>query len=100
MILCRDTDNFKIQPSNLQMAGVDQKQQRVIERNRFRSPFFDLTKENRGAIRKSILKWLAIHCLLIRLLAELTLNSLGRRTVIVFQFCSFSKNIAGRLPSL
>lgn len=56
VILCKDTDNFNIQPSNLLLSTCDQKQQRAVDRKRFRSSFLDLTEEERATIRKSIVQ--------------------------------------------
>jgi hypothetical protein len=59
VIICNDTDNFNIYPSNLSMATRSQKQQRAVARKRFKSPFFDMTEEDRQKQRKGILKSLS-----------------------------------------
>lgn len=58
VILCKNTDNLNIHPSNLMLATRDQKVQRAVERQRFRSPLLDLAEEQRAAIRKSIIETL------------------------------------------
>ncbi|WP_207632815.1 NUMOD4 domain-containing protein [Foetidibacter luteolus] len=55
-ILCKDGDNFNIRPSNLQMASRKEKQQRVIQRDRFRSPLLDLTREAKKRRLQAIIK--------------------------------------------
>ncbi len=44
-VLCKNTNNFNIRPSNLQLVSMSEKQRRVIKRGRFRSPFLDYSKE-------------------------------------------------------
>ena len=56
VILTRNCDNFNIRLSNLVPASFTEKQRRVIERKRFRSPFFDLKEEEKKKIRKKIIK--------------------------------------------
>ena len=56
VILFKDTDNLNVYPSNLILADLNQKRQRVVERERFRSPLLDLAEEERATIRTSILK--------------------------------------------
>lgn len=56
VIICKDADNFNIQPSNLGMATKSQKQQRTIARKRFKSPFLAMTEQDRRKQRKAILK--------------------------------------------
>jgi hypothetical protein len=55
VILFKDTDNLNIHPSNLILADLGQKRQRVAERERFKSPLLDLSEEKTGNNRKSIL---------------------------------------------
>ena len=45
VILFKDTDNLNIHPSNLILADLNQKRQRVAERERFKSPLLDLSEE-------------------------------------------------------
>ncbi|HRG25056.1 MAG TPA: NUMOD1 domain-containing DNA-binding protein [Chitinophagaceae bacterium] len=52
VILCKDTDNLNIRPSNLCKADIHQKQQRVVKRERMRSPLLDLSE----AIKKRLIK--------------------------------------------
>lgn len=56
VIICRNGDNFHIHPSNLEMATKSQKQQRMVARKRFKSPFLDMTEQDRIEQRKAILK--------------------------------------------
>ena len=56
VILFKDTDNLNIHPSNLILADLGQKRQRVAERERFKSPLLDFSEEKRATIRKSILQ--------------------------------------------
>ena len=56
VILFKDTDNLNIHPSNLILADLGQKRQRVAERERFKSPLLDFLEEKRATIRKSILQ--------------------------------------------
>ena len=56
VIICRDADNFNIHPSNLEMATKSQRQLRTIARKRFKSPFLDMTEQDRLKQRKAILK--------------------------------------------
>ena len=56
VIICKDTDNFNIRPSNLEMATKVQKQQRTISRKRFKSPFLNMTEQDRLKQRKAILE--------------------------------------------
>ncbi|MDP4129462.1 MAG: NUMOD1 domain-containing DNA-binding protein [Bacteroidota bacterium] len=44
-VICVDTDNFKIRPSNLKLVSVSEKSLRSIQRGRFRSPFLDFSEE-------------------------------------------------------
>jgi NUMOD4 motif len=44
VVLFKDTDPFHIEPSNLYLATLRQKQARMISRKRFASPFGSLTK--------------------------------------------------------
>ena len=53
VILCKDTDNLNIQPSNLILANLNQKRQRIVERKRFRSPLLDLAAEKLGTSAKA-----------------------------------------------
>lgn len=59
VVLCKDGDNFNIRPSNLQVASGMEKQRRVIQRKRFRSPLLDLTPEAKKRRTKTILKKLS-----------------------------------------
>lgn len=59
VILFKDFDNLNIHPSNLILGTRDQKAQRAVKRQRFRSSFFDLTDEKKGTIRKSIVETLS-----------------------------------------
>jgi hypothetical protein len=45
LILCKDNDNLNIIPSNLVMATLSVRARRIIERNRFQSPFIKLLKD-------------------------------------------------------
>jgi len=60
VIICRDGNNFNIKPSNLLKASISQKQQRTVNRKRFRSPYSNLSerlkKKQRNAIIKSLSK--------------------------------------------
>ncbi|HEX8676615.1 MAG TPA: NUMOD4 domain-containing protein [Segetibacter sp.] len=56
VVLVKDTDNLNIHSSNLILADLNQKRQRVAERKRFRNTLLDLSEEKRATIRKSILK--------------------------------------------
>lgn len=56
VILCKDGDNFNIRPSNLKMASRKEKQERVIQRKRFRSPLLDLTEEAKKRRTKAVVK--------------------------------------------
>jgi hypothetical protein len=53
-ILCKDLDNFNIRTSNLVMATLSEKQQRVVSRKRMRSPFLDMTTKDRQRQRQAI----------------------------------------------
>jgi NUMOD4 motif/NUMOD1 domain len=54
VVICRDTDNFNIQPSNLRLVTKQERVQRTIERKRFRSPLLDMTEEQRIEQRRGI----------------------------------------------
>jgi hypothetical protein len=56
VVLCKDSNNFNIKPSNLAIATISEKQQRTIKKKRFRSPFFDLSEKVREKQRKAIIK--------------------------------------------
>jgi hypothetical protein len=56
VILCKDTDNFNIHPSNLKMATKSQKQRRAVARKRFKSPLLDMSEQDRSRQREAILK--------------------------------------------
>jgi hypothetical protein len=55
-ILTKDGDNFNIRPANLLAATRNQKQQRIVIRNRFRSPLLDLSEEVREENRRKIVR--------------------------------------------
>lgn len=59
VILFKDFNNLNIHPSNLTLGTREQKAQRAVERQRFRSSFFDLTDEKKGTIRNSIVETLS-----------------------------------------
>lgn len=44
-VICVDTDNFNIKPSNLKLVSVSEKTLRAIQRGRFRSHFLDFSEE-------------------------------------------------------
>ena len=46
-IICKDTDNFNMRPSNLKLVNRSQVQKRMVERKRQRSHFWDMTEEDR-----------------------------------------------------
>lgn len=46
VIICKDTDNFNICPSNLLLVTTSQKQQRTVERKRFKSPLLEMTEQD------------------------------------------------------
>jgi hypothetical protein len=54
LILTKDTDNFNITPSNLIASSIQDKQQRIIKRKRFRSPLLDLPNEFLTQVREKI----------------------------------------------
>jgi hypothetical protein len=62
VILCKDKDNFNVQPGNLILATLSEKQTRTVKDGRFRSPFTDLhlsetfRKKQRAAIAKKVSK--------------------------------------------
>lgn len=60
VIICKDGDNFNLRPSNLRKVTISQKQQRTVERKRFRSPYSTLSeklkKKQRAAIINSVSK--------------------------------------------
>jgi hypothetical protein len=51
-IVSKNGDNFYIRPSNLRAVTRSEKQQRIIARNRFRSPLLDMPEEIREKIRQ------------------------------------------------
>ena len=55
-ILCKDTDNLNIRPSNLYKADIRQKQQRIVKRGRMRSNLLDMSEEDRIKRSKAIVK--------------------------------------------
>lgn len=52
VILCKDTDNLNIRPSNLRKSDIHQKTQRVVQRGRMRSPLLDLNEATRNRMRR------------------------------------------------
>ena len=56
VIICQDTDNFNIHPSNLRLVTKSQKQRRTIDRKRFRSPLLDMSETDRLKQREEIIK--------------------------------------------
>lgn len=59
VIICKDGNNFNIRPSNLKKVSVGEKQQRIVKRKRFRSPFLSLTPAARKKIQKARVKKLS-----------------------------------------
>lgn len=59
VVICKDTNNFNICPSNLLLVTRSHKQQRTIARKRFSSPFLAFTDEDRQKQRKAILQTLS-----------------------------------------
>lgn len=53
VILCRDGDNLNIRPGNLVLASLEQKQQRIAERGRRRSPLLDRDDQAGRGSRKA-----------------------------------------------
>ena len=51
-VVSKNGDNFDIHPSNLRAVTRSQKQQRIIARNRFRSPLLDMPEEIREKTRQ------------------------------------------------
>ncbi len=56
VIICKDGDNFNIRPSNLRKVTISQKQQRIVERNRFQSPYSTLSDNLRRKQRTAIIR--------------------------------------------
>jgi len=56
VIICKDGDNFNIRLSNLQRVTISQKQQRTVERKRFRSPYSNLSDKLRRKQRFAIIR--------------------------------------------
>ena len=56
VILFKDTDNLNINSFNHILADLNQKRQRVAERERFKSPLLELSEQKRATTRKSILQ--------------------------------------------
>lgn len=56
VIICKDGDNFNIRPSNLRKVTISQKQQRTVERKRFRSPYSNLSDKLRRKQRSAIIR--------------------------------------------
>ncbi|MFT3705486.1 MAG: NUMOD4 domain-containing protein [Agriterribacter sp.] len=54
VVICKDGDNFNIKPSNLKLVSISQKQQRIVDTNRFFTPFADLSPENREKQRQAL----------------------------------------------
>lgn len=54
LVICKDTNNFNIRPSNLQLVTMSEKQQRMIKRGRFRSPFLDYSNEFKAVLYKKV----------------------------------------------
>ncbi len=86
VILCLNIDNFDIQASNLMLSSCNQKQQRAVDRKRFRSSLFDLSDEERATIRKSIIKTRS------RLVTQFTLQ--GER-IETYQSLSEAERVTG-----
>lgn len=57
-IVCKDGNGLNIRPSNLQLVGRAEKQQRMVTRGRFSSPLLKLDEAARAAIRQTINKTL------------------------------------------
>lgn len=55
VILAKDCDNFNITPSNLIATTLGQKQTRIFERDRSRSPLLDFSEDFRKKIRQKII---------------------------------------------
>lgn len=56
VILAKNYDNFNVKPSNLLKATLHQKQKRIFQRTRSRSPLLDLSKEFLDSVRQKIIK--------------------------------------------
>jgi hypothetical protein len=56
MIVSVDGDNFNIHPENLRAVNRSQRQQRIVDRKRFRSPLLDLTKADKAEIQKKVIR--------------------------------------------
>lgn len=54
VVLCKDTNNFNIVPENLVLVNRFERSKRMLERNRFRSPFHDMPQELRSRNLKLI----------------------------------------------
>lgn len=56
VIICGDGDNFNIRASNLAKVTRSQKQQRIVKRKRFLSPFSNLSPKLREKQRQAIIR--------------------------------------------
>ncbi|HEY4197942.1 MAG TPA: NUMOD1 domain-containing DNA-binding protein [Mucilaginibacter sp.] len=57
VVLCKDGNNFNLQPANLVLSSHGEKQQRMIKRGRFRAAALDYSKELRAIIvEKTVVK--------------------------------------------
>lgn len=56
VILCKDLDNFNINPRNLTMSNLQGRSRRVVERERFNSPFKSLPLETKKKRIQAIIK--------------------------------------------
>jgi hypothetical protein len=45
LVICKDTNNFNIRPSNLQLVSMSEKQQRTNQRGRYRSHFLNASED-------------------------------------------------------
>jgi hypothetical protein len=54
LVICKDTNNFNTLPSNLQLVSMAEKQQRVLNRGRYRSKFLDYTEEFKAEMYKKV----------------------------------------------
>lgn len=53
-VICKDTNNFNIRPSNLRLVTMSEKQLRVVNRGRFRSAFLDYSNEFKAVLYKKV----------------------------------------------
>ena len=56
IVICKDTDNLNIKPSNLRKVSLQQKRQRIEERKRYRSRFLDFSETDKKRQRKAIVE--------------------------------------------